>query len=136
MDPPEVQALTAAGVKQVPWRTGVREVPKDGPTPDTLSSMVIPTESAEAAKTLLQSLRTYQESVGFLFIPEPLPNMPPTVVFEKRITKEVSVYRGLYVSGKNVIRVTTIQAPLSDEAKLSGSYRNHTEIMLRTFPPE
>jgi hypothetical protein len=136
MEAPEVQLLTAAGVKQVPWRTGVRKPPEDGPTPDALSAMVIPTDSPEAAKTLLQGLRAYQETVGFIFIPEPLPNMPPTVVFEKRITPEVMVYRGLYVSGKNLIRITTIQAPRVEEAHLSGSYRNHTEVMLRTFPPE
>jgi hypothetical protein len=136
MDAPEVQLLTTAGVKQVPWRTALRKPPEDGPTADALSAMVIPTASAEAAKKLVQDLRTYQESVGLIFIPEPLPNMPPSVVFEKKITAEVALYRGLYVSGKNVVRITTIQAPLSNEASLSGSYRNHTEVMIRTFPPE
>ncbi len=136
MDAPEVQALTAAGVKQVPWRTAVRKSPQDGPTPDAMSAMVIPTGSAETAKKLLQDLRAYQETAAFIFIPEPLPNMPPAVVFEKRILPDVSVYRGLYVSGKNLIRITTIQAPTSNEASLSGSYRNHTEVMLRTFPPD
>ncbi len=136
MDPPEVALLTAAGVKQVPWRSAVRKSPEDGPTPDALSAIVIQTGGVAEANKLVEDLRAYQRTVGFIHITEPLPNMPPTVFFEKKVVAEVAVYRGLYVSGKNVIRITTIQTPLTNEASLSGSYRNHTEAMLRTFPAE
>jgi hypothetical protein len=136
LDPPEIELLRAAGVTKVPWRSAVRKSPEDGPTPDALSALIIPTASNADATALLESLRKYQESRGMIFIPEPLPNMPASVVFEKMVVTERAVYRGLYVSGKNVIRVTTIQAPLTNEASLSGSYRNHTEAMLRVFPAE
>lgn len=135
MDPPEVQALEAVGVTKVPYKSAVRKAPEDGPTPDALSAMVIPMKTEAEAVKLIEDLRKYQESVGYKHIAEPLPNMPPQVVFEKAFPPDgKSVYRGLYASGKNVIRITTIQAPLTNEASLSGSYRNHTEAMLRVFP--
>ncbi|MFL6142720.1 MAG: flagellar basal body-associated protein FliL [Labedaea sp.] len=136
MDQAEVDLLTAAGVTKVPLRSAVRKPPDDGPTPDSLSAMVIPTGSNADAVQLAQKLRDYQEAHGLKYIAEPLPNMPPTVVFEKTVTADRALYRGLWVSGKNVIRITTVQAPLSNEAALSGSYRNHAEVMLRVFPSE
>jgi flagellar basal body-associated protein FliL len=135
MDAPEAQILTTAGVKKVIWRSAVRKSPDDGPTPDTLSAMMIPTDSPTAAAKLATDLRGYQEAHSWLYIAEPLPNMPPTVNFEKLIKPEVATYRGLWASGNYVIRMTTIQNPFTDEASLSGSYRNHTEAMLRVFPP-
>jgi hypothetical protein len=134
MDAPEIELLKAAGVTKVPWRSALRQAPQDGPTPDVMSTMVIPLASAEDAAKLLDQLRAYQESVGLLFIPEPLPNMPSSVIFEKAVVAERALYRGLYVSGKNLVRITTIQAPLTNEASLSGSYRNQTEAMLKAFP--
>jgi hypothetical protein len=136
MDAPEIELLRTAEVTKVPWRSAVRQAPQDGPTPDAMSTMVIPTGSAENATKLLDQLRAYQESQGMLFIPEPLPNMPPSLIFEKSVVAERAVYRGLYVSGKNLVRITTIQAPLTNEASLSGSYRNQTEAMLKAFPAE
>lgn len=134
MDAPEIELLRTAGVTKVPFRAAVRQSPQDGPTPDALSVMIIPTGGEDEAAKLLEQLRAYQESAGMIFIPEPLPNMPRSVIFEKAVVAQRGLYRGLYVSGKNLIRITTIQAPLTNEASLSGTYRNHTEAMLKVFP--
>lgn len=132
----EVALLTAAGIEKVAVKTAVRQAPEDGPTPDSLAAMVIVTESQDDARALLAELRKKQQAAGMINIPDPLPNMPPTVVFDKKVVAESAVYRGLYVSGPNLVRITTVQKPLKDEAALSGSYRNHTEGMLGAFPAE
>jgi hypothetical protein len=134
IDQQEAALLTAAGVTKVPWKSAIRKAPEDGPTADKLNALVIPTKSEEDAQKLLLDLRAYQETLGLIFIPEPLPNMPPSVIFEKKVVAEQAMYRGLYVSGTSVVRITTIQAPLTNEASLSGTYRNHTEAMMRVFP--
>ncbi|SDC78003.1 flagellar basal body-associated FliL family protein [Actinokineospora iranica] len=132
----EADLLTTAGVTKAPWKSAVRKAPEEGPTADALQAIVIPTKSPADAQKLLTDLRTAQEGAGMIFIPEPLPNMPPSVVFEKLVVAEQAIYRGLYVSGSNVVRINAVQTPFENEASLSGSYRNHTEAMLRAFPAE
>ncbi|CRK60785.1 hypothetical protein [Alloactinosynnema sp. L-07] len=134
VDQPEATLITAAGITKVPWKSAVRKAPEDGPTPDAMNTVVIPTKSEADAQKLLADLRAYQESVGLIYIADPLPNMPPTIIFEKKVVAEFAIYRGLYVSGNNVVRITTVQTPLSNEASLSGSYRNQTEAVLKAFP--
>jgi hypothetical protein len=134
LTPAEVELLTAAGAKKVSYKAASKKTPDDGPTPDTTSAMVIVLDSAEAAEALVAELKKYQDANGFLFEKEPLPNMPPSLVFEKSIQTTRATYRGLYVSGKNVIRMNSVQEPLAREAALSGTYRDHTGAMLKAFP--
>jgi hypothetical protein len=130
----EMDLLTTAGAKKVSWKTATKKTPDDGPTPDTTSAMVIPLETEAAAEKLVADLRAYQDANGFNFEEEPLPNMPPSVVFEKNIQKARAIYRGLYVSGKNVVRVNSVQEPLTSEAALSGTYRDHMAGLLKAIP--
>lgn len=134
MDQPEVDILRAAGVTEVITKSGTRVAGTDGPTADELSVIVIPTASSAEARRVAEALRAHQETIGLQFIPEPLPNMPATVVFEKKVVAESAVYRGLYVSGDSVLRITATQIPFTDENGLSGSYRGTMETMLAFFP--
>jgi hypothetical protein len=135
MDQPEVDLLTAANVDQVITKSGTTPAGVDRAA-DTMSVMVIPTKSQQAARKLLNELRAYQETTGLAYIAEPLPNMPGSVVFEKKVVAEAAVYRGLYVSGNNVVRVTATQTPFTEENTLSGIYRGTAEKMLNFFPAQ
>lgn len=134
MDQPEVDILRAAGVTEVITKSGTRVTGTDDPTEDELSVIVIPTASPAEARRVAEALRAHQETIGLQFIPEPLPNMPTTVVSEKRVVAESAVYRGLYVSGGSVLRITATQIPFTDENGLSDGYRGTVETMLFFFP--
>lgn len=136
LDQGEIDLLTASNVTHVPFKSGKKEPDEFGPTPDEFSVMVFPTQSEQDAATLFAKLKAYQESQGLVFVKEPLPDMPLSLVFEKKVSTDAAIYRGLWVSGKNVVRVNVQQVPPSGEAGLSGSYQRQTQAMLRAFPAQ
>jgi len=136
LDQAEIDLLTAANVTNVPFKSGKKEPDQFGPTSDEFSVMVFPTQSEQEATTLVAKLKAYQESQGLVFIKEPLPDMPLSLIFEKKVNNDAAIYRGLWASGKNVVRVNVQQVPVSGEAALSGSYQRQTQAVLQSFPAQ
>ncbi|MFE9744190.1 hypothetical protein ACFYOT_04740 [Saccharothrix saharensis] len=130
----EADLLAGVNVSNVPFKAGKKEADEFGPTPDSFSIMVIPTAGEADAAALVDRLKVFQEANGLVHVKEPLPNMPPSLVFEKSVANEAAVYRGLWVSGKNVVRVNVEQVPMTGEAGLSGSYQRQTQSVLKVFP--
>jgi hypothetical protein len=134
LDQGEADLLTAVNITKVPFKSGAKDPDQYGPTPDAFSVMVFPTNSDAEAETLVAKLKAFQETQGLVFIKEPLPNMPPAVIFEKKVDNDAALYRGLWVSGKNVVRVNVDQVPMTGEASLSGSYQRQVQSALKNFP--
>ncbi|MFD1147832.1 DUF1707 domain-containing protein [Saccharothrix hoggarensis] len=135
MEQGEVDLLTAGGATKVVWKSGNKQPDEFGPTPDRFSVVVVPMASEEAAAKAVVDLKAYQETKGGLvFIKDPLPDMPASVVFEKKVQPDHAIYRGLWASGKNLIRVNVDQFPMAGEAGLSGSYQRQVLTMLKVFP--
>ncbi|PWK90761.1 hypothetical protein C8D88_101782 [Lentzea atacamensis] len=130
----EADLIAAAGGDKSAWKAGNKIADEFGPTPDRFSILVIPTKSESDAAELVVKLKSYQESRGLVFIKDPLPDMPPSIVFEKNIAPDIALYRGIYASGKNLVRVNVDQFPPSGEAGLSGSYQRQMQAMLKAFP--
>ena len=130
-----LQAITAAaGGDKSAWKAGNKTADEFGPTPDRFSVLVIPTKSEADAAELVVKLKAYQETRGLVFVKDPLPDMPASVVFEKKIAPDLALYRGIYASGKNLVRVNVDQFPPAGEAGLSGSYQRQVQAMLKAFP--
>ena len=87
-----------------------------------------------AATALAEQLLLAQRSEGFLNIKDPLPGMSASLSFDKRVTPEVADYRGVYLSGNNVVVIGIRQTPLVQEAALSGSYPDQVKAELKQFP--
>ncbi|MEU0880011.1 hypothetical protein ABZ345_15525 [Lentzea sp. NPDC005914] len=134
LDQGEADLLTAVKITKVPFKSGQKDPDQFGPTPDSFSVMVFPTNSEAEAETLVAQLKAYQEAHGLVFIKEPLPNMPLSVLFEKKVDNDAALYRGLWASGKNVVRVNVDQVPMTGEASLSGSYQRQVQAALKSFP--
>ncbi|GAA3619928.1 hypothetical protein GCM10022267_02600 [Lentzea roselyniae] len=134
LDQGEADLLTALKITKVPFKSGQKEPDQFGPTPDAFSVMVFPTNSEAEAETLVAQLKAYQEANGLVFIKEPLPKMPLSVIFEKKVDNDAALYRGLWASGKNVVRVNVDQIPMTGEASLSGSYQRQVQAALKSFP--
>ncbi|MFD8492534.1 flagellar basal body-associated protein FliL [Amycolatopsis sp. NPDC059657] len=134
----EVDILTAAGVKEVAWKGSQKQPDEFGPQPAKISVMVIPVGSAAGATELLKQLRAYQANNGFTLISEPLPEMPESVSLHKKTGDTSGIYRGTWVSGDNVIRVSIDQQfptdKIEDEKALSGSYQRAVKKTLTPFP--
>lgn len=130
----EADLIAAAGGDKSAWKAGNKNADEFGPTADRFSLLVVPTKSENDAAELVVKLKSYQESRGLVFIKDPLPDMPPSVVFEKKVAPDLALYRGIYASGKNLVRVNVDQFPLSGEAGLSGSYQRQVQAMLKAFP--
>jgi len=135
LSPAEVKILQDARVEQVAYRGSIKGQDEYSPYPDAFETLTFITADPSAANSIANKLRAHQEQNGLVHIPEPLPDMPPSVVFEKRVGQGRSIYRGLYVSGSNVVRVNVVQEPLKDEAALSGSYQRHMQQLIRVFGP-
>jgi hypothetical protein len=134
MSADEAELLTDGKVTKVAW-SGASKVPAvNGQGAEKFSVVVIPTADDGAATALMDQLLQFQESTAFIRIDDTLPNMPKSVVFEKKVSQESADYRGIYTSGKNVIRVVVQQTPLVDEAALSGSYQNQIKALFAEFP--
>ncbi|WP_370945959.1 flagellar basal body-associated protein FliL [Amycolatopsis sp. cg5] len=134
----EVDLLTAAGVKEVAWKGSQKQPDEFGPQPAKISIMVIPVGSPAGATELLKQLRAYQAANGFTLISEPLPEMPESVALHKKTGDTSGIYRGTWVSGDNVIRVSIDQQfptdKIEDEKALSGSYQRAVKKTLTPFP--
>ncbi|SDX36448.1 hypothetical protein SAMN05421504_1021165 [Amycolatopsis xylanica] len=134
----EVDLLTAANVKEVAWKGSQKQPDEFGPQPAKISVMVIPVGSPTAAAELLKQLRAYQAANGFTLISEPLPEMPESVALHKKTGDTSGIYRGTWVSGDNVIRVSIDQQfptdKIEDEKALSGSYQRAVKKTLTPFP--
>lgn len=130
----EIDILDDASVDEVAWRGSQKKAGDHGPTPDEFSTMVIPTEGSSDAEDLVEDLRDYQDDEDFLKIDEKLPAMTDEVTFQKDVGKKTGVYRGTWVSGDNVIRLSVKQDPLKKEAALSGSYQYAGNAILKEFP--
>lgn len=133
----EVDLLTAAGVKEVAWKGSAKQPDEFGPQPAKISVMVIPVANGGAAE-LAKQLRAYQAANGFTLISEPLPEMPESVTLHKKTGDTSGIYRGVWVSGDNVIRVNIDQQfptdKIEDEKALSGSYQRAVKKVLTPFP--
>lgn len=130
----EIDILDDASVDEVAWRGSKKKPDDHGPTADEFSTMVIPTDSSSDAEDLVEDLRDYQDDEDFLTIDDKLPDMTDEVTFQKDVDKKTGVYRGTWVSGDNVIRLSVTQDPLKKEAALSGSYQHAGNAILEEFP--
>ncbi|MFJ6670426.1 hypothetical protein ACIQMJ_04880 [Actinosynnema sp. NPDC091369] len=130
----EVQVLVDGQVEKVAWRGATKNPAFEGKGVEQFSVLVIPTADEAAATTLAEQLLLAQRSEGFLNIKDPLPGMPESLSFDKRVTPEVADYRGVYLSGNNVVVVGIRQTPLVQEAALSGSYQDQVKAVLKQFP--
>ncbi|MFI9810807.1 hypothetical protein [Saccharothrix variisporea] len=131
----EAQILTEGQVTKTAWRGATKSPAVDGKGTELFNVVVIPTADEAAATRVSDQLLLNQRANGYINIAEPLPNMPPAVVFDKKILPEVGVYRGIYISGKNVVLVEITQNPLLNEASLSGSYQDQMKAMMNQFAP-
>ncbi|QFZ16108.1 hypothetical protein [Saccharothrix syringae] len=135
MEQGEADLLAAGGATKVAWKAGNKQADEFGPTPDRFSIVVVPMADEAAAQKAVQDLKLYQETRGGLvFIKDPLPDMPPQLVFEKKVEPDLALYRGIWASGKNLVRVNVDQYPMTGEAGLSGSYQRQVHLVLKTFP--
>lgn len=128
--------LTQAGVQQVVWRDGSKAADQYGPTPDYFSVTVIPLNSADAAESLAQQLRHYQEAGGLTYVKPPVPGVPSTIVFEKHSAPQVTIYRGLWVCGNYVVWANVDQSPTTDEQALTKSFQREIVSLTQAFPAE
>jgi flagellar basal body-associated protein FliL len=128
--------FTQAGVQQVAWRDGSKAADQFGPTPDYFSVTVIPLNSADAATSLAQQLRRYQESNGLTYVHPPVQGVPSTIVFEKHTAPSVTIYRGLWVCGNYVIWVNVVQQPTTNEQALTTSFQREIVSLTQAFPAE
>jgi hypothetical protein len=135
LSPAEVKILRDARVEQVAYRGSIKGQDEYSPFPDVFEAVTFVTADPAAASSIAGKLRAYQEQNGLIHIPQPLPDMPPSVLFEKRVNPVRTIYRGLYVSGPNVVRLNVVQEPLKDEAALSGSYQRHMHELVTSFGP-
>lgn len=132
----EAQIVRAAGVTEVAYRGSVKGLDEFSEHPDVFETLAFLTPDAATAQDIAAQLKVYQEANGLLFIPEPLPDTPASVVFEKQVNPVRSVYRGLYVSEATVVRLNVVQEPLKDEAALSGSYQRQMRELIKAFEPD
>lgn len=130
----ELDILEDASVDEVAWHGSKKESGDHGPTADKFSVMVIPTDDSSDAEDLVSELRDYQDDEDFLTIDEKLPDMTDEVTFQKDVAKDTGIYRGTWVSGDNVVRLSVKQDPMKDEAALSGSYQYVGNSVLEAFP--
>jgi hypothetical protein len=131
----EVEILRKARIEQVAFRSSIKGQDQYSQYPDLFEAVTFIAVDAGTAREVAGDLRAYQERNGLIHIPEPLPDMPASVVFEKSINPVRSVYRGLYVSGNQVVRLNVVQEPPKDEAALSGSYQRHIRELMTVFEP-
>jgi hypothetical protein len=134
MDSGEVSILSTRSVPEVAWRGSKREPDNDGPGNENLSVMVIPLPNASTADDLVDQLRRYQVSKGYVLIPGQLADIPTKVVFHKTPDRTPVSYRGTWISGNNLIRIDATQGDTGDEAALSGAYQRSVKSMLQNFP--
>ncbi|GAA2665634.1 hypothetical protein GCM10010428_17230 [Actinosynnema pretiosum subsp. pretiosum] len=131
---PEVALLTEAKVEKVGWRSAGKTPAFDNKGSELHQALVIKAADEETASGLVEQFLANQRSNGFINIKEPLPGMPASVSFDKRVVADAAVYRGIYTSGSNVVLVEVTQTPLVEEAALSGSYQNQLKALLEKFP--
>ncbi|MFC6088330.1 hypothetical protein ACFP3R_03535 [Saccharothrix lopnurensis] len=130
----EAEVLVQARVENVAWRGATKSPVADGKGAEKFSVLVIPAEDETAASELAEQLALAQRAESFINIKDPLPGMPASLVFDKRVTPEVGRYRGMYLSGSNVVLVDITQTPLVQEAALSGSFQDQVKAVLKQFP--
>lgn len=130
----EVQVLVDGQVEKVAWRGATKNPAFESKGAERFSVLVVPTADEAAAAALAEQLMLAQRSEGFVNVKDPLPEMPPSLAFDKRVTPDVGDYRGMYLSGKNVVLVSIGQTPLVQEAALSGSFQDQVKAVLKQFP--
>jgi hypothetical protein len=128
--------LTQAGVQQMVWRDGSKTADQYGPTPDYFSVTVIPVSTPDAADALAQQIRRYQEQNGLTFVPPPVPGVPSTITVEKHTAPQMTIYRGLWVCGSDVIWLNVQQAPTTNEQALTKSFQREVVSLTQSFPAE
>lgn len=133
--PEEAVILEEAGVVKVAFRGSQKSADEHSPYPDEFGTMVFIATDGAAATEAVTKLKGYQEAAGLKLVPEPLPDMPKSIVLEKDVKADRSVYRGLYASERFVVRINVVQQPKADEAAQSGSYRRATTELIKLFEP-
>jgi hypothetical protein len=133
--PEETVILDEAGVTKVAFRGSQKAADEHSPYPDEFGTLAFIATDGDAATEAVNKLKAYQEAAGLSLVPDPLPDLPESIVFEKDVKKDRSVYRGLYASDKFIVRINVVQQPLADEAALSGSYRRATTELIKLFEP-
>jgi flagellar basal body-associated protein FliL len=135
-DQTAVDLLTQAGVDQVAWRAGSKAADQYGPTPDYFSVTVIPQDTPDAADTLARQLQHYQEDSGFTAVRQTLPGVPPTIAFEQNNAPKLSIDRGLWVCGDDVIWVNVVQQPPTNQQALATSFQREIVSLTQSFPAQ
>ncbi len=130
----EAQLLTENKVTKTAWRGATKSPAVDGQGSEKFSVLVIPTADEASATGLAEQLLLNQRATGFINIKDPLPEMPGSLVFDKKIAPEAGTYRGVWTSGKNIVVVEITQTPLIQEPALSGSYQNQVKAVLKQYP--
>lgn len=128
--------LDQAGVEQMVWRDGSKAPDQFGPTPDYFSVTVIPVGTPDAATSLAQQIQHYQEDNGLTFVKPPVPGVPSTIVFEKHTAPAVTIYRGLWVCGNDVVWVNVDQQPTTDQQALTTSFQREIVSLTQSFPAQ
>lgn len=128
--------LDQAGVQQMAWRDGSKAADQDGPTPDYFSVTVFPVSTAHGADSLAQQIQHYQENNGLTQVKPSVPGVPSTIVFQIHTAPSVTIYRGLWVCGNDVIWVNVDQQPTTNEQALTTSFQREIVSLTQSFPAQ
>ena len=97
---------------------------------------VIQQDSPDAADSLEKQLQQYQQENGMTTVKQAVPGVPSTIVFQQNSTHDVSIDRGIWVCGNDVIWVNVVQQPTKDLAALTTSFQREIVSLTQSFPAQ